>query len=174
MSSISSVCRLNYNTDSSSNSQNTLMRERQLKYCLNKLRSNQLNWRSEQKLTTEVELWASAKGMNDVDDETVSGSSERKGTSGHQQSYHMEEVGEMCCHIQRIVKGEHQHVTCQDSNIIPHQVLLQGGSWRQTGLVDYFTHPPNHLQSNHSVLLHHSQLQQSHREATVELLCNLS
>lgn len=59
-----------------------------------------------------MKLWASAQRMNDVDDKTMSGSSERKGSSGHQQSNHMEEVGEMCSHIQRIVEGEHQHVTC--------------------------------------------------------------
>lgn len=86
--------------------------------------------------------------MDDVDDETVSGSSERKGTSGHQQSDDVEEVGEMGSHVQGVVEGEHQHVTGENGNIIPHQVLLQRRSGRQTSLVDDFTHPPNHLKDN--------------------------
>lgn len=92
-----------------------------------------------------MKLWTSAKRVNDVDDEPVSGSSEGKGPRGHQQSHHVEEVGEMCCHVQGVVEGEHEHVPSQNGNIIPHQVLLQRGRGGQTGLVNDFTHPPNHL-----------------------------
>lgn len=51
----------------------------------------------------------------------------------------------MCRHVQGVVEGEHEHVPSQNGNVIPHQVLLQRGRGGQAGLVNDFTHPPNHL-----------------------------
>lgn len=58
----------------------------------------------------------------------------------------MEEVGKMGSHIQRVIKGQHKHVSGKYGNIIPHEMLLQRRGRRKTGLVDYFTHPSNDLE----------------------------
>ncbi len=78
-------------------------------------------------LTAEVELWAGAEWVNDVDNEAMRWCSEWQRASGHQQSDDMEQVGQMSSHVQRVVEGEHEHVTGQDSDVVPHQVLLKGG-----------------------------------------------
>lgn len=96
-------------------------------------------------LTTEVELRAGAEGVDNVDDQTVSGGPEGQRPSGYQQGYHMEQIRQVGCHIQRVVEGQHEHVASQDGNVIPHQVLLQCWRWGQTRLVDDLTHPPNDL-----------------------------
>lgn len=57
----------------------------------------------------------------------------------------MEQVGQMSSHVQRVVEGEHEHVTGQDSDVVPHQVLLKGGGGGQACLIDDLTHPANHL-----------------------------
>ncbi len=57
----------------------------------------------------------------------------------------MEQVGQMSGHVQRVVEGEHEHITGQDGDVIPHQVLLKGGGGGQARLIDDLTHPANHL-----------------------------
>lgn len=52
----------------------------------------------------------------------------------------------MGCHVEGIVKGEHQHVAGKNGNVVPHQVLLQSRSRRQARLVDDFAHPSDDLQ----------------------------
>lgn len=96
-------------------------------------------------LTAEVELWAGAERVNDVDNEAMRWRSEWQRAGGYQQSDDMEQVGQMSGHVQRVVEGEHEHITGQDGDVIPHQVLLKGGGGRQARLIDDLTHPANHL-----------------------------
>lgn len=96
-------------------------------------------------LTSEVELGAGAERVDYVDDQAVCGGAEGQGAGGHQQSDHVEQVGQVSGHVQRVVEGQHEHVTGQDGDVIPHQVLLQGGRGRQARLVDDLTHSANHL-----------------------------
>lgn len=88
--------------------------------------------------------------MDDVDHQTVGGGAKGQRPGGYQKGHHMEQVGQVCRHIQRVVEGQHEHVAGQDGNVIPHKVLLQGGSWRKAGLVDDLTHPTDNLQENRS------------------------
>lgn len=83
--------------------------------------------------------------MDDVDDQTVGGGPQRERPRGYQQGHHVEQVGQVGRHIQRIVEGQHEHVAGQDGDVVPHQVLLQSGRRRQARLVDDLTHPTNHL-----------------------------
>lgn len=91
--------------------------------------------------------------MDDVNDQAMGGGSEGQGSCSHQQSDHMEEVRQVGCHIQRVIKREHEHVTSQDGDIIPHQVLLQSRSRRQARLVNYLAHSSNHLKKIKKTLL---------------------
>lgn len=100
-------------------------------------------------LTTEVELGAGTEGVDYVDDQAVCGGAEGQGAGGHQQSDHVEQVGQVSGHVQRVVEGQHEHVTGQDGDVIPHQVLLQGGRGRQTRLIDDLTHADDHLPDRH-------------------------
>ena len=96
-------------------------------------------------LTAEVQLGAGAERVDDVDDQPVRGGAEGQRPGGHQQCHHVEEVGQVGRHVQRVVEGQHQHVARQDGDVVPHQVLLQGGRGRQAGLIDDLTHPTDHL-----------------------------
>lgn len=116
--------------------------------------------------------------MDDVDDETVSGSSKRKGPRGHQQSHDVEEVGEMSRHVQGVVEGQHEHVPRQDRDVVPHQVLLQRRRWRQTRLVNDFTHPADHLRAQQPFCVTElksraQQLSKNHYNLTLQLFCCL-
>ena len=48
--------------------------------------------------TSEIELWAGAEGMDDVDDETVRWGPQWERTRRHQQRHNMEEKGEVARH----------------------------------------------------------------------------
>lgn len=93
--------------------------------------------------------------MDDVDNQTMGGRPKRQWPSGYQQGHHMEQVGQVSCNIQGIVEGQHEHITCQDGDVVPHQVLLQCGRWRQAGLVYDLTHPSNHLSQRRPTLKHY-------------------
>lgn len=56
-------------------------------------------------LTTKMKLWTRTQRVNDVDDQSMCGSSKGEWSCGHQESNDMEEVGEMSCHIERVVEG---------------------------------------------------------------------
>lgn len=84
--------------------------------------------------------------MDDVDDQTVSGGPEGEGAGSHQQRHYMKQVGQMGRHVQRVVERQHQHVTCQDCDVIPHEVLLKCGCGGQAGLVNDLAHPTDDLQ----------------------------
>lgn len=83
--------------------------------------------------------------MDDVDNQTVGGGPKGQRPSGYQQGHHVEQVWQVGCNIQGIVEGQHEHVACQNGNVVPHQVLLQCGRWRQARLVYDLTHPTNNL-----------------------------
>ena len=38
--------------------------------------------------------------------------------------------------VEAIVEGKHKKISCEDSNVIPHKVLLKPKSWRNEGLAD--------------------------------------
>lgn len=83
--------------------------------------------------------------MDDVNNEAMRGRSEGQRAGGHQQSDDVEQVGQMSGHVQRVVEREHEHVTGQYGDVVPHQVLLKGGGGRQARLIDDLTHSANHL-----------------------------
>lgn len=96
-------------------------------------------------LTAEIELRAGAERVDDVDDEAVGGGAQRERPCGHQQRHHVKQVRQVSRHVQQVVEGQHEHVACQDGNVVPHQVLLQRRRRRQTRLVDDLAHADNHL-----------------------------
>lgn len=63
-------------------------------------------------LTTEMKLCTGTQRVNDINDQSMCGSSKGEWPCGHQESNHMEEVGEMSCYVQGVVEGQHQHVAC--------------------------------------------------------------
>lgn len=78
-------------------------------------------WNSwHQVLTAEVELWAGAQWVDDVDDQAVGGGPEGQRPGGYQQGHHMEQIGQVGRNIQGVVEGQHEHVACQDGDVIPH------------------------------------------------------
>lgn len=83
--------------------------------------------------------------MDDVDDQTVGRGPEGQRPRSYQQGHHVEQVGQVGRNVQGIVEGQHEHVACQDGNVVPHQVLLQRRRWRQARLVYDLTHPTNNL-----------------------------
>lgn len=83
--------------------------------------------------------------MDDVNDEAVCGGAQREWPCGYQQCHHMKQVGQMSCNIQQVIEGQHEHVACQDGNVIPHQVLLQRRRRGQARLIDDLTHADNDL-----------------------------
>ena len=38
--------------------------------------------------------------------------------------------------IKAVIKGEHKEISCEDGNVVPHEVLFQTNSWRNEGLTD--------------------------------------
>ena len=58
----------------------------------------------------------------------------------------MKEVGQMGSHVQRVVERQHQHVTRQDGDVIPHEVLLQCRCGGQAGLIDDLAHSTDDLE----------------------------
>ena len=58
--------------------------------------------------------------MDDVDDQTMGGRPKRQRPCSYQQGHHVEQVGQVGCNIQGVIEGQHEHVACQDGNIVPH------------------------------------------------------
>lgn len=83
--------------------------------------------------------------MDDVDDQAVGGGPEGQRPGGHQQGHHVEQIGQVGGDVQGVVEGQHEHVASQDGDVVPHQVLLQRGRWRQARLVYDLTHPTDNL-----------------------------
>ena len=52
----------------------------------------------------------------------------------------------MGCHVQRVVERQHQHVTCQDGDVVPHEVLLKCRCGGQAGLIDDLAHSTDDLE----------------------------
>lgn len=96
-------------------------------------------------LTAKVELRASAERVDDVNDEAVGGGAQRERPCGHQQRHHVKQVGQVSRHVQQVVEGQHEHVACQDGDVVPHQVLFQRRRRGQARLIDDLAHADNNL-----------------------------
>lgn len=53
-------------------------------------------------------------------------------------------------HVQTVVKGQHEEVSAQVSDVIPHDMLLQARGRRNAGLIDDSTQSPDDFPGNKS------------------------
>lgn len=50
--------------------------------------------------------------------------------------------------IKTVVEWQHEEVSCEVGDVVPHDVALEAGRWRNAGLVDNPAQPPDDLASH--------------------------
>lgn len=78
---------------------------------------------------------ASAQRMNGVDDKAMDGSTKAERPRADQECDDVEQKGQMRSNVQAVVERQHQQVSGQDGNVIPHEMLLEDSGWTGAGFL---------------------------------------
>ena len=79
------------------------------------------------------------------------------------------------CTVERVVEGQHEEVSCEDGDVVPHQVLFQGRCRRRARLVYQLHHQNRNLlcyelhHQNRYLLDNHLHHQQRYSIDTADL-----
>ncbi len=77
----------------------------------------------------ELRTLTCTQRMNHVYDKTVHRGAQHERSRAHQKRHHMEKIRQMANHVKAIVEREHEQIAEQDSDVVPHRVLLE--CWRR-------------------------------------------
>lgn len=83
--------------------------------------------------------------MNRVDHKPVDGSTKTQRPGADQEGDDVKKERQVGGNVEAVVEREHQQVTGQDGDVVPHEVLLENGRRAGARLLEHPAQPGDHL-----------------------------